>query len=182
LSISASACLVSVSTVLGSVFPPAKPFVIKNRKAAEGIAYTAEWRRRKAEEFPADTRNLNAAAELERLAAEIEKLEDSEIHQQICDVQKRINRIDEGDLWMEVSQAESEELRSIGFHVSYDTGLQFLEWYRDMLEEKLQECLEKAVPAPDLGEQVAKDPAVKAAKQIYDEAYAKAYAEVRKRL
>jgi hypothetical protein len=53
---------------------------------------------------------------------------------------------------------------------SYDTGLQFLEWYRDLLEEKLQECLEKAVPAPDLGEQVAKDPAVKAAKQIYDEA------------
>ena len=64
---------------------------------------TAEWRRRKAEEFPADTRNLNAAEELERLAAEIEKLEGSEIHQQICDVQERINRIDDGDLWIEVS-------------------------------------------------------------------------------
>ena len=143
---------------------------------------TAEWRRRKAEEFPEDTRNLKAAEELERLAAEIETLEHSEIHQQICDVQERINRIDDSDLWTEVSQAESEALRSIGFHVSYDTGLQFLEWYRDLLEEKLQDCLEEAVPAPDLDEQVENDPAVKAAKQAYDEAYAKAYAEARKRL
>ena len=71
---------------------------------------------------------------------------------------------------------------TIGFHVSYDTRLQFLEWYRELLEEKLQECLEEAVPAPDLDEQVANDPAVKAAKQAYDEAYAKAYAEARKRL
>ena len=51
-----------------------------------------------------------------------------------------------------------------------------------MLEEKLQDCLEDAVPAADLDEQVANDPAVKAAKQAYDEAYAKAYAEARKRL
>ena len=51
---------------------------------------TAEWRRRKAEEFPEDTRNLKAAEELERLAAEIETLEHSEIHQQICDVQERM--------------------------------------------------------------------------------------------
>jgi hypothetical protein len=74
---------------------------------------TAEWRRRKAEEFPEDTRNLKAAEELERFAAEIETLEHSEIHQQICDVQERIDRIDDGDLWTEVSQAESEALRSI---------------------------------------------------------------------
>ena len=40
---------------------------------------TAEWRGRKAEEFPEDTRNLKAAEELERLAAEIETLEHSEI-------------------------------------------------------------------------------------------------------
>ena len=46
-----------------------------------------------------------------------------------------------------VSQAESEALRSIWFHVSYNTGLQFLEWCRDLLEEKLQDCLEDAVSA-----------------------------------
>ena len=51
------------------------------------------WRRRKAEEFPEDTRNLKAAEELERLAAEIETLEHSEIHQQICDMQERIDRM-----------------------------------------------------------------------------------------
>ena len=111
---------------------------------------TAEWRRRKAEEFPEDTRNLKAAEELERLAAEIETLEHSEIRQQICDAEERINRIDDGDLWMEISQAEFEALRSIGFHVSYDTGLQFLEWYRDLLEEKLQDVSTKLFPPQTL--------------------------------
>ena len=50
------------------------------------------------------------------------------------------------------------------------------------LEEKLQDRLDEAIPVPDLNEQVANDPAVKAAKQVYDEALAKAYAEARKRL
>jgi hypothetical protein len=143
---------------------------------------SAEWRRRKAEEFPADTRNQEAAEELERLSLEIEKLEGSEIHQQICSLQERISRLDDDDFWTAVSEAESEELRSIGFHVSFDTGLQFLEWYRDLLEEKLQDRLDEAIPVPDLNEQVANDPAVKEAKQVYDEALAKAYAEARKRM
>ena len=51
------------------------------------------WRRRKAEEFPEDTRNLKAAEELERLAAEDRNAEHSEIHQQICDMQERIDRM-----------------------------------------------------------------------------------------
>jgi hypothetical protein len=60
--------------------------------------------------------------------------------------------------------------------------VKFLEWYRDLLCDKLQDQIEKAVPAPSLDEQVANDPTVKAAKRAYDEAYAKALAEARKKL
>ena len=41
---------------------------------------------------------------------------------------------------------------------------------------------DSTIEPPDLEEQVENDPAVKAAKQSYDEARAKAYAEARKRL
>lgn len=60
-------------------------------------------------------------------------------------------------------------------------GLEFLEWYRDFLQEHLDEILDVAVPVPNLDEQVESDPSVKAAKQAYEEARAKAYGEARKR-
>jgi hypothetical protein len=139
---------------------------------------TAEWRRRKAEEFPTDPRNLKAAEELERLADEIGQFEGSAIHQQIRQAIDGLNNLDYN--WNDGVEAEADELRSIGFHSGYDTGLQFLEWFRDLLWKRLQDQVDSAVPTPDLDEQVANDPAVKAAKQAYDEAYAKAYAEARK--
>jgi hypothetical protein len=60
--------------------------------------------------------------------------------------------------------------------------VKFLEWYRDLLCDKFQDQIEKAVPAPTLDEEVANNPAVKAAERAYNEAYAKALAEVRKKL
>ena len=51
------------------------------------VQSTAEWRREKAVQFPNDFRNLTAAEELERLAAQIEKLEGSDIHQRVADIQ-----------------------------------------------------------------------------------------------
>jgi hypothetical protein len=151
------------------------------------VQSTAEWRRQKAEEFPDDARNLVAAEELERLAAQIDRLEGSEIHEQIREAQDCIIKLCEANKdavfdWSDISETVSAELRSIGFHGTYRDGVALLEWYRDLLREKLHDLLDQAVPAPDLDEQVANDPAVKAAKQAYDEAYAKAYAEARKRL
>jgi hypothetical protein len=67
---------------------------------------TAEWRRQKAEEFPDDKRNLEAAEALDRLALEIGALEGSELHQQISDL---VDHIDP-DVWCEVSEALSAEL------------------------------------------------------------------------
>jgi hypothetical protein len=151
------------------------------------VGSTAEWRRRKAEEFPDDRRNVKAAEELERLEAEIDRIGESEtIHLQIAELHDSLNAIDDGDGWLHIGEVVSEELRSIGFHGGYETGLKLLEWYRNLLQEQLDECLDEAeaeaVPVPNLDEQIENDPAVKAAKQAYDEARAKAYAEARKRL
>ena len=144
------------------------------------VESTAEWRHRKAEQFPDDHRNLVAAEELDKLAAQIDRIGESEpIHQQIA---KLHDSLKDDDAWMHISEAVSDELRSIGFHSGYETGLELLEWYRDLLQEKLDEILDEAVPVPNLDEQIENDPAVKAAKQAYDEARAKAYAEARKRL
>jgi hypothetical protein len=159
-----------------------------NDLIGDQVQSTAEWRRATAERFPNDTRNLRAAEELERLAEQIEKLEGSDIHKRVRDIHDRFTAADDGDGWARVGEEISAELRSIGFHGGYETGEQFLEWYCSLLEEGHQGLIENelsevddAGPVPDLSEQAANDPAVKAAKQAYDEAFARAYAEARRK-
>ena len=93
------------------------------------VESTAEWRRQKADQFPNDQRNLEAAEELERLAAEIDRLEGSEIYQRIDELSSLSGEV-EGGFYEELSESVSAELRNIGFHSSYDSGATFLEWYR----------------------------------------------------
>ena len=92
----------------------------------------------------------------------------------------RFNATDNGDGWYKIGEEISAELRSIGFHSSYETAEQFLEWFCDLLEEERRSLVERklseiddAVPAPELSELAANDPAVQAAKQAYDLAVAK---------
>lgn len=152
-----------------------------NLMIGDQVESTAEWRRQKAEQFPDDQRNVRAARELEQLAAEISRVGESElIHQQIVELHEKIDATDDcDDAWFKITETISEELRSIGFHSGYASGLELLEWYRDILQDRLDEILD---PEPDLNEWVENDPAVKAAKQAYEEARAKAYAEALKRL
>jgi hypothetical protein len=152
-----------------------------NEVIGHEVGSTAEWRREKANQFPDDLRNVRAAEELERLAREIDALNDSEVERQISDAQESITKVDEdGNLWPGISEVVSEELRSIGFHGSYGTATAFLEWYRDLLSKTLHDFIEEAVPVPDLREQVENDPRVKLAKRAYEAAYAQALAEARK--
>jgi hypothetical protein len=155
-----------------------------NQMIGYEVGSTAEWRRRKAEQFPDDGRNLVAAEELEELAAQIDQIGESDpIHHQIAELHERLLTADDSDdAARNIGESVSEELRSIGFRGGYATGLELLEWYRDLLQETLDEVLDAAVPVPNLDEQIENDPAVKAAKQAYDEARAKAYAEACKRL
>ena len=116
---------------------------------------TAYWRRNKAEQFPDDPRNLEAAEELERLAEQIEKLENSEIHKRLRDLCDRFTAVDSGDGWYHISEEISAELRSIGFRTGYETGEQFLKWFCELLEEAHRSLIEDkpsdvddAVPIP----------------------------------
>jgi hypothetical protein len=105
------------------------------------------------------------------------------IHQQIAKLHETLDTTGHSDdAWLKIGESGfSEELRSIGFHGGYATGLGFLKWYRDLLLGQLDEILEEAVRMPNLDEQVENDPSVKAAKQVYEEARAKT-PEARKRL
>jgi hypothetical protein len=149
------------------------------------VESTAEWRRLKAEQFPDDARNLEAADELDRLASEIGDLEGSDLHLSINALIDRVGDV-KSDLSVTHAEMVSDALRAIGFHGSYENGAAFLEWYRDSLEELLRDHIndddDDGIPAPDLAELVENDPVVKAAKQRYEEARAKAYAEAVKLL
>jgi len=118
------------------------------------VESTAEWRRVKAEQFPDDRRNVRAAEELEELAAQIDRIGETEpIHQQIVKLDDTLNAMDNcDDAWLHITEAVSEELRSVGFHSGYETGLQFLEWYRDLLQEQIDGLLDGAEPVPNLDE------------------------------
>jgi hypothetical protein len=93
------------------------------------VEATADWRRRKAEYFPDDDRNTRAAKELERLAAEVDQLEGSSVHEQIRPATDRLKNED----WFAMSESVYAELRSVGFDSTYESGLRFLEWYCDRL-------------------------------------------------
>ena len=93
------------------------------------VEATADWRRRQAEYFHHDDRNARAAKELERLAAEVDQLEGSSVHEQIRLATDRLKNED----WFAMSKSVYAELRRIGFDSTYESGLRFLEWYYDRL-------------------------------------------------
>ena len=143
------------------------------------VQSTADWRREKAKQFPNDaSRNLAAAEELDLLAAQIPALEGSQVHQEI---REAVDLAIDGELWEDINEAVSAELRSIGFRGGHSNATEFLEWFRDLLRATLQQRIERSIDE-QVEEQVDGDPAVQAAKAAYDEARraasAKAEAEV----
>ena len=159
----------------------------------EHMEHTAEWRRGKAEEFSNDSRNMEAAEELERLAKEVSELDGSEISQRIDQLEAMSD-----DANYSMVEWLSEELRAVGFRTCYKDGAEFLKTYWERLEEEIcdqegqtladqvegSEAVKAAKHVYDEAAKAAKqayDEAVRPAKQAYEEARAKAYAEARKR-
>lgn len=90
---------------------------------------SADWRRRKAEEYPEDAqRNLEAAQLLEWLAVEVGALEGSEIHRRLGAA------VDKCDDLSRFSEEWSDYVRRIGFSTFPDNGQQLL---NDMLSTML---------------------------------------------
>jgi hypothetical protein len=97
------------------------------------LEVSADWRREKAKEFPDDSRNIEAAEQLERLAKEIsENVGDSKMYQRLLDLDGAVGE----DYNISMAEWLSEELRLIGFHRFYSTGAEFLAAYGDRLVER----------------------------------------------
>ena len=90
-----------------------------------------EWRWRKAEEFPDDPRNLEAAKELERLAAEIAQLNGSTLHHRILELTDFVSEQGADDEAIDTIESTEAELRRVGFSGGFRTGTELLEWYRN---------------------------------------------------
>jgi hypothetical protein len=97
---------------------------------------TAEWRREKAEEFPDDSRNLDAAEMLERFAKEITAgVGDPSAYARAT----RLHTVEDDNANYRMVEWVNEELRLIGFHSWPDNGAAFLASYCDHLEEYLRD-------------------------------------------
>jgi hypothetical protein len=101
----------------------------------------AEWRWRKAEEFPDDPRNLEAAKELERLAAEIAQLNGSALHNRILELIDIVSEQGADDEAIDTIESTEAELHRVGFGGGFRTGAELLEWYRNELEDRLRESI-----------------------------------------
>lgn len=137
------------------------------------VENTAEWRREKAEEFPNDNRNLEAAERLDRLVRELDELQKSDLSRRI----ESLVIMTSGGWEISFGEWLSEELRAIGFRSFYKNGAEFLQSVCEWFEEEIRRD-----EGFRLDQQIENDEAVKAAKRAYEEARAKAYAKARKRL
>jgi hypothetical protein len=80
---------------------------------SESLSYTAEWRRQKADEFPDDDRNLQAAVLLEELAKQIEPLSRGKLDKRLVSAWNAAEKKDHGG---NLCEEESQLLREVGFH------------------------------------------------------------------
>jgi hypothetical protein len=129
----------------------------------------AEWRWRKAEEVPDDPRNLEAAKELERLAAEIAQLNGSALHHRILELTGIVSEQGADDEAIDAIESTEAELCRVGFSGGFRTGAELLEWYRNELEDRLGEKSiddDDDAEARSTPEAMAAEQAVKAAQQV----------------
>jgi hypothetical protein len=135
----------------------------------EQLEHQAEWRREKAEQYPDDSRNLDAAENLERLAKEIDSLKKSDIALRIESLwelaSEKKHETWRADEWF------TEETGSIYFY--FKNGTKLLEAYCEKLEDDLR-CQHNddviALLGPSEDDLIDRDEAVKAAEQALNKA------------
>jgi hypothetical protein len=98
----------------------------------------ADWRWCKAEEFPDDPRNPEAAKEIERLAAEIAQLNNSALHHRISELIDFVSEQGADYEAIDAIESTEAELRRVGFEgAAFRSGAELLTWYRNELENQL---------------------------------------------
>ena len=99
------------------------------------FAQQAEWRRRKAEEYPDDQRNLRAAEHLERLVGTVEDV-NPELWRRMREVEERLNE-QPVEFCDPLLNWENDLLREEGFHNFSETAEDFLRCWIDSAEREI---------------------------------------------
>jgi hypothetical protein len=175
----------------------------------ERVDASAEWRARKAEQYPDDRRNAQSSKALVKLAQNLKALPADDEHAEAYEaVMDRMEELDDGDadLFLRVSEHETGYIGRYGFDYPQDgdpAGFlsvlteQYQEWANEAEEEAAEEERERAYEeakesadevakeaahetAKEAAEEAAKEAAEEAYKEAYDEAYKEAYDEAYK--
>jgi hypothetical protein len=110
---------------------------------ADALESTAEWRRRKAEEYPEDDRNGRAAKALAKLAVEVRRLVGTPLGQEFEALQEKVYTAE----WRgsdRLMEDENRHLSRIGFDSFPDTGEEYLRARMEIYAEALREAEEEA--------------------------------------
>ncbi len=110
---------------------------------ADALESTAEWRRRKAEEYPEDDRNERAAKALAELAVEVRRLVGTPLGQEFEALQEKVYTAE----WRgsdRLMEDENRHLSRIGFDSLPDTGEEYLRARMEIYAEALREAEEEA--------------------------------------
>lgn len=93
-----------------------------------GAEHTADWRRDKAEEFPDDSRNAEAAESLGKIAEGLKSLNNTELHKRAWNALEK-NPETFGEIL-------NEELRQVGFTSGLSNAREFVEHLCDQVEAR----------------------------------------------
>jgi hypothetical protein len=105
------------------------------------IEHTSDWRREKAKQFPDDTRNSAAADLLDKLAEEVEALNGSGVERRIDALWDQCRQLGDNagfNIFTELNEQVSVQLRDVGFRGGCESGTTFLEWYCETFEDLLR--------------------------------------------
>src|SRR3954452_1179097 len=119
---------------------------------ALNLECTSDWRRKKAEQYPDDNRNLAAAEELSELASQVRRLKGSPLHLEFDNFHRQLLDEADNDLLSSYCERENHYISRIGFDNFPDSG---------------EECIRDLI---DLGEEVRqeRDEAVQAAEPLQE--------------
>src|SRR3954470_12061564 len=123
---------------------------------ALNLECTSDWRRKKAELYPDDNRNLSAAEKLSELASQVRQLKGSPLHLEFNNFHRQLLDEADNDLLSSYCERENHYIALIGF-IKFPGGVK--ECIRDLIclaEEVRQERDEAVQAAEPLQEHEAK--------------------------
>jgi hypothetical protein len=123
---------------------------------ALNLECTSEWRRKKAEQYPDDNRNLAAAEKLSELASQVRQLKGSPLHLEFDNFQRQLLDEADNDLLSSYCERENHYISRIGFDSFPDNGEECIRDLMHLAEEARQERDEAMQAAEPLQEYEAK--------------------------